>query len=1274
MVSRVIARATTPEMEALEEVEIDLKPAERLISGTAWRQIRKAFPRKVWPWFRFYRDLMTYFLGAPLPEYPLDGYFKRQTNFLVQSGLSPTSVNQLASSRTYLMGKLRDIQRDPTQTAAYKRVLETLVPILLSVTKDKGVYLKTRAMGGGKGGVRWMSLWKMRAPEQAAEQLKDEDPRTYELLMDKKQSLKQIDSAIKAKIKRAGLIHKTALLGGSIPVQIGVDPITGEQLIYDRDGDVLPRDEFIEKLKARRAEQEKLIKFASRTQLGKGAQDIIAEDLRSQSDEEIDAIDSPIEYAAMTDDKAKRARVTRLFPVKKKPQGWIARPDGTMERDHVNVIAEGRYKGFYLDDMVNASGRLIEGAAYRYQPRRGKTETVPERVDPANREPYVTVADVTTERTFRGKKVKQKKRKLFVKIGSANTQKELRNALKKLACNHTSSGVTGCIESIVWRKIEGSRAAAFEFEAKDFATIMENLQGMSLSEGALKFVKDYYEDLSRAEQATDEANLANYTMETLGGFKDPHHRLKDEEGNPATLNAAQKKALAWLDANGNQGVCALETGVGKTLTAIATMQKFVRDGMTDEGASYTVPGQKEPVYTNGRFLFVCPKALKGGPRKEADAFLTGEAAAALKDRLDIISYSEFSGSSRSKNVPRSLKSNPYWSAQISAAKSRGKRAMPVPPPPPKGPRKKRKKGPKVWHPEQYVSVFFDEAHLLMSRTVEKGLQRYRSGAAQAALDLYHPHKVALTASPMEKSPMDTYFLAAITGNKPLNTKSIEGRDNLKEMRRFKQRFCETLGGRIVGVQDDPVVKRDLGVWVKRNIYHADKTGPEFNLPALHAETEGLEMSPVVQAVYKGMTKQFSSVMRAFTLKFRDLGVPPPRVVTDPETGEIIDRIPSKLTKQQERDMAAAEEMFKRKFRPVMGMMTDLANKPDVALARLARIIQTGKMPNGKPLDKIAEDPDLKGFIKFIKAMAKRFSPEDLRAHAKSVGNPKLDRATSIIKEKAEQTEGTRTLLFSDDEDLVMRSALRLSKQMPGIHVAALDKSIHLIRNGKELTELRVRIPRRVLEGIVKDPAKRALIERQTDNIVVFDLPFVQRRYRLYPAPVPGNKKLNKTFDKADWQQFVFKQIVAPSAKYKSASLFGKAYAYGLNLQAFDTVIHLDRDSWNSESMKQRTARAWRQGQDKPVDEVTLDSVYRSTDRGKPVHGDLDKTLDEIKGFFQQVEGDLFDAIIRGSQGTKLGEEWLGMDKQKASLTRLDQKVLELALSPYAKHSLPPRAT
>ena len=136
---------------------------------------------------------------------------------------------------------------------------------------------------------------------------------------------------------------------------------------------------------------------------------------------------------------------------------------------------------------------------------------------------------------------------------------------------------------------------------------------LALSTEALRSVENYYEDLALAESATADENLEFYSQKALGGFKK----------NMPPLLKVQKQALAWLDANGDKGVIALDTGVGKTVTSVAVMQKMVRDGKTEEGYSYT-NSKGEEISTNGRFLWVCPKGLEGNLPKEIRNWLASD--------------------------------------------------------------------------------------------------------------------------------------------------------------------------------------------------------------------------------------------------------------------------------------------------------------------------------------------------------------------------------------------------------------------------------------------------------------------------------------------------------------------------------------------------------------------------------------------------------------------------------------------------------------------------
>lgn len=1627
-----------------------LAEADRLIPKSLWPLLRRIFTPRGLPFFEFYIELKRINLGQPVLT-DLRHDMKMALNRLIQvtspvdgKSLSPVVVNMIADARPILNTLLFRLEHGRVDDlSTWIKLNAILVPLIVEVCRDKGLYLRAIQTGTE----RWATFRKMSNQQEAVERLRDYDPESYALMQQKGKAMAEIDAAIERRIKATGHAVQRQFIMGR-PVFIGVDPETGEERVYDRDGDVISVEAFKLKRSMQQRAMQQLTRAPNRTE-------VPLKDLRILSDEDVDNLEGNIEWASLSDDKAKQGRITRIFACKR-ASVFVSSSEG-IRIEKPLVIVSGRFKGIYLDDMVNSQGRLIEGTAYTYSPLTGREGHIPKKMDPGQREPYVTVADlVTTEKVGR-RVVERKEQKLYLKIPGTRQFTDLRNAIKGLACN--TGAKRGCIPSISYHSVKGSKAAGFYFDPKDFGIIMESLQGMSLSKGALELVRGYYQDLARAEQATAKENLGNYSADALGGFKVIKKDRDTGEISGFDLLTKQKQALAWMDANGNRGVCALETGVGKcvredtlvittkglvpirdlnpgieepdthapiegwsvlvdgkafpvknfyygglkptikvrtrrgfevegslihpllvrtpdgqetwvrtpdlaagdylcierkeadfpaedpvlsvptldefqqasrnpnvtfthgslaefpvpdrmtpdlgrllgyivaegwtnsrkgfaisqcpeknpevradiedllrrlmgwtakpekdiqvqsvflreyllrmglgmglakdktvpkvilhssketvrqfirglvdaeghvggenhnhiefntaseqlgrelqilllrfgiissrrpkkvegyehtywkltitgqdaidygakigfvsarkqaavedtgvarnsnldvvphmapavgslfdamltalnmnvsqfrhklgsasfdstvnhvrlgrrnptysflrkmlsmavdsgchehpsfkliaqvvdrrffydpieameeseavvmdvevddpthcfvgngvmnhnTLTTIGMMQKLVRDGIGDEDASYQRPDGSH-VRTNGRFLFVCPTSLKGNLPKEIRAFISDPRE--LLDRVDVISYGEFSGSSKSKKVPKSIKGVDYWKGR-------------------------------PWEPSEYVAIFFDEA---------QEMKNPGSSRAKAAINLWHPRKICLTASPMTKSPMEAYVLAAITNNKPLHGRDPEARANREEMKRFKDRFCEVIGGRIIGVKQDPMIKRDLDTWVKRNIFYADKTDvEEFELPALRPETHAVEMAPEVEALYRSVSGQFPKVMRGLVSKFRDRGT----------------------TLSEARD-PEIERMFSMTFRPIVSLMNGLANYPAETMVDIAHIIETGTMPDGKPVNRLIQ----------YALQSLSMSPDDLRVQAATVGNPKLESAEHLIRSKLNQTDGgSRTLLFADDRKLCMMAGLHLSKKIAGKHVVALNNTIHIFEAGTEIEFVEFEIDPEVALKVLRDPQAVERLMQETGGVSRHALPFRSKAMRRHPE-IPAHDLYNTHYKAAQWQQFVLKEVVTPNSFIKTCTLLGMVYQFGHNLQAFNTVVHLDRNTWSNENMKQRTARAWRQGQSQPVDEITIDATYRASDDGVP-RDEFDRTLDEIRSYFQKVEGDLFDRIIKDAQSVALGAEWASIKQRDASNVRLDRKVLELMTSPYIGRSRPP---
>jgi hypothetical protein len=227
-------------------------------------------------------------------------------------------------------------------------------------------------------------------------------------------------------------------------------------------------------------------------------------------------------------------------------------------------------------------------------------------------------------------------------------------------------------------------------------------------------------------------------------------------------------------------------------------------------------------------------------------------------------------------------------------------------------------------------------------------------------------------------------------------------------------------------------------------------------------------------------------------------------------------------------------------------------------------------------------------------------------------NPKIDQSVQIIEERL--SSRSRTILWCDSPEMAEHTVKSLCTRFPGkFHAVGFSDRIEVWKNGKLVETFRKKV--------------------------------YTTEEREFPA--------------SEWKVYVLKYVIQPNRKVLTLTLTD-SYSVGQNLQAFDTVIHLDRDSWNSELMKQRTARAWRSGQKNSVHEYTLDTVFTEVDDPR------DETVDRIMAAMQQLEGELFDQVVIESQAEALGKEFFSMQRTDASFFQLDRRMMELAMSPYAK--------
>lgn len=1064
-----------PGVESDIDLDVDLEAVEdqarRLYSGQTRQKLIKAFGRRGVLFFELYPEVYKVFLGGPGPEGGLEPRLRATYRILYRYLTDEEARNQFSEFMTRLKPLLKRIDGGTRMSNLWRQVVEDLVAMINVAARDKNLYFKLRRIPGG--GIPWTVFQVMKPREERLERLKDDDPELFARLMESEEVRERINNGIKQRIAENGLVEgeeyviisgtRTSsgkMKGYGRPVLTGTDPVTHEVYYFDEDGQQLGRDEYIEQARARMD----ALKGLRRVHLS----DRELDEVRRIPTDIMDKLaDKPVRYASLTDDPTKSTSLTRIYPV---IDAW-----------GVEVIASGKFRGMALADVVNRAGRQIEGSIFDYDPKTGR----PVRIETRNPDGTANV------RVMREPYVTSDKKGLLLNIPGGNQYAEMRNALKKLA---------NLIPSIEVEAIPGTRAKNYRFDPKDFAIIRETVGGMALSNRAMLQIKAHFEQLAKNELATAADNLRYYEADRLGGF-----------GWGVELSTKQKQALAWLDSNGNKGVCALDTGMGKTLTSIAIMKKLERDGLLDD-----------PEAGNGRYLYVCPASLTGNLAKEMAKFLVDPDA--LMDRVDVMSYTEFR-KKRGKMVKRKVR-DPN-------SRSFGKVK-------------------KQWVPtdfgKDYVAIFFDEA---------QALKNPESQQAMAAMTLDHPRKILMTASPMERSPQEVYTLTAISNNINLTQSGPR-----KERRKFMQRFAESVGGRVVGIrQDDPVTARDFRVWVKQNLYFADKRAAEdVQLPKLISDGgTAITMPPEIEGQYRTIAATVVKTLRAAMKKFKG----------DP------------------RAMALAVESLKIKLGAELAEMNRLSNLPNWTW--------------------VIDPDDPKGKRK-------------LWTRNPDKPNPKVEHAADLVADRC--AEGGMILLFTDSPEMATESIIQMSQKYPGrAHLVGYSDRIELWVDG-------------------------------TRSEV-----FKARRYK---------DESGEWMDKGEWKVHVLQNLSRnnnpndPDKKFPSvatATLTG-GYAVGQNLQMYSTVIHLDRDTWNSETMKQRTARAWRQGQDSCVEEFTLDMTYSDT-RTK-----TDETLDEVRKVIQEIDTRLFDEVVVESQTEVLAEEWLTMKRNESALYEVDRRIMEMMMSPY----------
>lgn len=836
------------------------------------------------------------------------------------------------------------------------------------------------------------------------------------------------------------------------------------------------------------------------------------------------------------------------------------------------IIVEGRYAGYELDTILNMEGRFIEGGYVKKEGGRSvKVET--DRIAFDNKGNARTVDKIKDGDSWVYKQrliepyitVNPKTGVLTLGIPGENASKADRNIMKDLASKISSITV---VKDPNLPTGHMNKNPFFTFSPEDFETIRDSLGSVALSESASKFMDEYYAKLRAKENATTVENTERFTPEALGGF------VAETARGPFKFNNKQREAAAWLDASGMQGVVALDTGVGKTLTSLVAIKKAINEGMEEGGEG-----------TKRRFLYVSPKSLVGNLKKEVlnfmvtggDDFVRADGKVEttpnwqqiVLDRIDEMSYEDFVADFKSSEgiddlmlemengkaivaeTNRLARENKHHGKEATityevkykngrevsrkevdfqlgnlidptivrtAARNETKLIQELVSYPALSPSEKEakvkelaksrrkynklKKEAKVKsspalnkkYQERYYACFFDE----INEIFEKGTSGKDKNYAVSSLG--HPRKVFLTASALDRDPVDLYRLATLAKGKVPTAKSEKA---------FAEKYGVVLAGRMVALKPNKDLQEQFHNWVKENAYFAPKmdisVDPEFgvdyqdvSLPKLlklKSRTLTTRMPRAIQRKYKDEAKAISGELKAMVAKYRDLRH---KLHTMKDTdGEFFDRTKSKTYQD----------------------LTKATSKVRTALNKLIRISSEG-MFKADVGSKVFKDNSTEKCLYFC-------------------SNFKL--AESVIKKN---------------------SKIRRDK----VHAVLWAKEIIFYQNGEEVARVE---------------------EKDNMSVDAFDAKYLDTG--IYTKMASEEEEDTET--ESTWAMDISKKYVKENGTLATA-VCSDNYARGFNFQTFTKVIHLDRGKgFDSELLKQRTARAYRGGQAEQVEEIYIDATF-----------------------------------------------------------------------------------
>ena len=507
--------------------------------------------------------------------------------------------------------------------------------------------------------------------------------------------------------------------------------------------------------------------------------------------------------------------------------------------------------------------------------------------------------------------------------------------------------------------------------------------------------------------------------------------------------------------------------------------------------------------------------------------------------------------------------------------------------------------------EKYGAIFFDEAQKLKNATGPGA-----SKVGKHALRLNHPHKVLSTASVMEKSIADLYNLNAIANNEY----GIDPERADEEKRDFLRQNCILSGTRPIGIKDSEGAQERMKEWVKANFLYVDQESvrDEINLKGItppEEQTRQVYMGDDAIDEYEKVSGEILSTLKIMQSKYQERQTEAPDIVGlagDLKKGHVMGAI------QRLRDISNDFELYQRKH-----MERDLARE------MYGKDITKKDKLNRREKKKIGDIVDSK---------------------VSSAPNPKIEQCAAVVE--ASIARGKKVAIWTDQPSFAMKTAKEMSIRFPGKYIAiCLTNKIEVYDSSGGVIDISGTTDGKNCYPVDLPDAKQCTVKAS----------FTQRGNYKYPdgSDVPPKQ----------WQKYVLDYVLKTNPQIGGVILTS-AYSTGHNLQWISSVIHLDRDNWNNQEMKQRTARCHRQGQKEDVEVQIVDAVVENSDT---------PAINEVQKWMMEMEQELFDDVVRASMSYEFNEKLVEFGKASEIQLRndkpMDRSALESVLAPTSYAAL-----